>query len=106
MATNARTFYFDEETYSNLGLLAGMKRSSRSSVIRSMIYEEVRQIRNRQGSAKRPRSQGDRPRAAHSLGQIDRQSRTKKRRLRQRLPHANDRPTIQLPSQDLKIGQI
>ncbi len=40
MATNARTFYFDEETYSNLGLLAGMKRSSRSSVIRSMIYEE------------------------------------------------------------------
>ncbi len=50
MATNARTLYLDEETYCNLGLLAGMKRTSRSSVIRSMINEEAHQARKRQGS--------------------------------------------------------
>ncbi len=47
MATNARTLYLDSETYRNLGLLAGLKRTSRSSVIRSMINEEFRLTKQR-----------------------------------------------------------
>ncbi len=49
MATNARTLYLDSETYRNLGLLAGLKRTSRSSLIRSMINEEFRLTKQRKG---------------------------------------------------------
>ncbi len=48
MATNARTLYLDSETYRNLGLLAGLNRTSRSSIIRSMINEEFRLTKQRQ----------------------------------------------------------
>ncbi len=47
MATNARTLYLDGETYRNLGLLAGLNRTSRSSVLRSMINEEIRLTKQR-----------------------------------------------------------
>ncbi len=47
MATNARTLYLDSETYRNLGLLAGLKRTSRSAIIRSMINEEFRLTKQR-----------------------------------------------------------
>ncbi len=49
MATNARTLYLDSETYRNLGLLAGLKRTSRSSLLRSMINEEFRLTQQRKG---------------------------------------------------------
>ncbi len=48
MATNARTLYLDNETYRNLGLLAGLNRTSRSSLLRSMINEEFRLTKQRQ----------------------------------------------------------
>ncbi len=47
MATNARTLYLDSETYRNLGLLAGLKGASRSSVLRGMINEEFRLTKQR-----------------------------------------------------------
>ncbi len=45
MATNARTLYLDNETYGNLGLLAGLKQTSRSSVLRTMINQEFSRTR-------------------------------------------------------------
>ncbi len=48
MATNARTLYLDAETYRNLEFLAGLKRTSRSSVLRTMINEEFRLTKQRQ----------------------------------------------------------
>ena len=47
MKAKARTLYLDNTTYKNLALLAGLKRTSRSSLVRILINEEFYQDNRR-----------------------------------------------------------